>query len=502
MSDPMQPTYVSRRWVLRLLGIGAGALGLNAACGPSSTPAAPTSAPAAAAQPTTAPAAAPTSAPAAAAKPTTAPAAAPTTAAAAAPTTAPAATKNLGGELSILQWSHFVPAYDTWFDQWATDWGTKNKVNVTVDHINGLDLPARFAAESAAKSGHDIIEFNGLVQTYRYEKQLLDVTDLQNFGIEKYGQPTALSKGMALVNNVWRGVPSYNILVAPLVRDDLMQTIGNPPLKTWDDVRQACGKLKTQSNNPLGMAISHCNDSEHNWRAVMWTFGASEVQQDGKTLNVDTKEFRDFLDFAKALYQEANEPEVFAWDNVSDNRYLGSGQGSVIHDAISSLRSIQPPPDKPDADAQKLYDSISIRSPLSGPAGQHIMADVNVYSIWQFAKNPDAAKAFLHDWLDIWLEAMKQSTGYNMPMFENLYQKPMPVIGTDPKYELLQDFKGDQVFHTFGYPGPPNAAAQEVQANFHLSDVIGIYVRGNTSLDATVKEATNRLKPIYDKYNS
>ena len=80
-----------RRFLLSagLLGIG----GVLAACS-QATPAAPTSAPAAAAKPaaTTAPAAAPTTAPAAAAKPaaTTAPAAAPTTApAAAAATTAP-----------------------------------------------------------------------------------------------------------------------------------------------------------------------------------------------------------------------------------------------------------------------------------------------------------------------------------------------------------------------------------------------------------------------------
>ena len=497
----VKSTAVTRRWALRLLGAGVFGLGLSAAC---STPAAPppaTSAPAAAPQPATPPAAAAitaATAPAAAAAPTAA--AKPTTAAAPAPTTAAVTSQNLGGDLTILQWSHFVPAYDTWFDKMAADWGSKNHVNVTVDHINNLDLPARFAAESAAKSGHDIIEFNGLVQTYRYENQFVDVGDLVNFAIEQYGQPNTLAKGMGFVNGVWRGLPNFYIIVAPLIRDDLMQSIGSPKLQTWDDVRQACGKLKTQSNNPAGLAISHCNDSEHNWRAVMWTFGASEVQQDGKTLNVDTKEFRSFLDFAKAFYQEANEPEVFAWDNVSDNRYLGSGQGSFIHDAISSLRSIQPPPDKPDPDAQKLYDSISIGQPLGGPSGPQNMPDVNVYSIWNFAKNQDAAKAFLHDYLAIWKDAMTASTGYNMPMYENLFQKPMPVIGDDPKYQLLQDYRGDQVFHTFGYPGPPNAAAQEVQANFHLSDVIGIYVRGNTSLDDTIKQATSRLQPIYDKY--
>src|SRR5215813_10072328 len=37
--------------------------------------------------------------------------------------------------LSIVQWSHFVPAYDKWFDQFVRDWGEKNKISVTVDHI-------------------------------------------------------------------------------------------------------------------------------------------------------------------------------------------------------------------------------------------------------------------------------------------------------------------------------------------------------------------------------
>ena len=29
----------------------------------------------------------------------------------------------LSGALSILMWSHFVPAHDTWFDPWVKDWG-------------------------------------------------------------------------------------------------------------------------------------------------------------------------------------------------------------------------------------------------------------------------------------------------------------------------------------------------------------------------------------------
>src|SRR5260221_7366520 len=64
----------------------------------------------------------------------------------------------LSGELKILQWSHFVPAHDKWFDPFAKDWGSKNGVNVTVDHINNADIPARAAAEITAGEKEGLIE--------------------------------------------------------------------------------------------------------------------------------------------------------------------------------------------------------------------------------------------------------------------------------------------------------------------------------------------------------
>src|SRR5262252_6420447 len=54
--------------------------------------------------------------------------------------------------LTIVQWSHFVPAYDKWFDDFAKDWGTKNHIEVTVDHIPVADVAARAAAEASAGS--------------------------------------------------------------------------------------------------------------------------------------------------------------------------------------------------------------------------------------------------------------------------------------------------------------------------------------------------------------
>ena len=59
-----------------------------------------------------------------------------------------------------MQWSHFVPGYDKWFDGTFTkEWGAKNNTNVVVDHVTTAEIPARAAAEVAAKRGHDLFMF-------------------------------------------------------------------------------------------------------------------------------------------------------------------------------------------------------------------------------------------------------------------------------------------------------------------------------------------------------
>src|SRR5256885_13406040 len=75
--------------------------------------------------------------------------------------------------LKIIQWSHFVPAYDVWFDRYAKDWGTAKGVEVTVDHIALADLTTRANAEVAAQQGHDLFQF--LSPPGAFEPQVLDM---------------------------------------------------------------------------------------------------------------------------------------------------------------------------------------------------------------------------------------------------------------------------------------------------------------------------------------
>src|SRR5215831_1647503 len=90
--------------------------------------------------------------------------------------------------LKILQWSHFIPEYDKWIDAFAKDWGKKNGITVTVDHIPHLELPARAAAEVSAGSGHDIFGFNGSGGPHLYEKHVLDLSNLVSEVEKKHGK--------------------------------------------------------------------------------------------------------------------------------------------------------------------------------------------------------------------------------------------------------------------------------------------------------------------------
>ena len=115
--------------------------------------------------------------------------------------------------LSIVQWAHFVPAYDTWLDKFAKDWGEKNKIAVTVDHIPVQNVPARAAAEASAQSGHDLFGFNGAGGAHLYRKFFIDVSDLIKQTEKKYGQVSIIGKqlGYNADDGTWSAFPDFYI---------------------------------------------------------------------------------------------------------------------------------------------------------------------------------------------------------------------------------------------------------------------------------------------------
>src|SRR5207244_7994085 len=134
----------------------------------------------------------------------------------------------------------------------------------------------------------------------------------------------------------------------------------------------------------------------------------------------------------------------------------------------------------------------------AGPGGKRVSVSAPiVFLAWKFGKNPQATKEYLTHLVDNDKEGMIQSTGYNMPFLNDSAKKPMPIIGADPKLQVLQDFPKIVAF--FGYPGPYTPQIQEVALQFVLPDIFTRVARG-TSVDDAVKWGVGEYRRIFAKH--
>jgi multiple sugar transport system substrate-binding protein len=399
--------------------------------------------------------------------------------------------------LSIVQWSHFVPAFDKWFDKFAQDWGAKNGIVVTVDHIPEQDIAARAAAEAAAKSGHDLFMWNGAGGPHLYRKYLVDMTKLVDDVEKKYGKVSTIGRQIAFNQDTrtWSAYPDYYINNPGMYRKDLWDEIGMTPV-TWDDVRIGGAKLK-KNGHPVGMSLARSNDPNLAWRGLLWSYGASVQDETGKKVVLDSKAAVEAVKFAAALYKEAMTSEVLSWNDASNNQYIDSGVGSFIVNPISAYRTAQQL-------NETVSDAIFVMKPPKGPVRTLVGGASNAYGIWNFAKNQEAALEFLRYYADNWVDAFKASTGYNMPIFANIVPKPMPILANDPtshppdKLAILQT--SDEWCAVAGWPGPAWSATDEVYNDFVICDMMTKAATGTMTPEEAVKWATKQSEQIFKKW--
>ena len=196
--------------------------------------------------------------------------------------------KELKGTLRILQWSHFVPAYDTWFDgQYTKRWGQANDTDIVVDHVNQADLPARVAAEAAAGKGHDIVAL--LAPAPQYEDRVIDHKEIYQEVRKKRGKMAAVCYRSAYnpKTKKWHGFPDFYAPDPVDYRIDLWKQVGAKPT-SWDRVLKAAPKLRDMGH-PVGIGMSSGDiDSNFALMALMMCFG-SFIQNSKARVTLNSK---------------------------------------------------------------------------------------------------------------------------------------------------------------------------------------------------------------------
>jgi multiple sugar transport system substrate-binding protein len=393
-----------------------------------------------------------------------------------------------GSTLKLLMWSHFVPAFDDYFDKWAADWGNKNGVKVTVDHVPTNTVVTKAAADVAIKGGHDLTQLQVPTDPHVFAENLVDVSAVTTYLDKKYGGYIDAAKQTGIVDGVWKSIPDFVIPYPGIYRKDYFDAAGiTKPVDTWDDLLKAGTTLK-KAGHPVGLAINQGSfDANSHMMSIMYGFGAKWVEADGKTIAINSQETKDAINYVIQLYQNAMTPEVLGWDDTGNNLLLASDVGSFILNPISAYLSAK----------QEIQDKCLFSLPPGGPKGRYMVAS-GPYSwgVWNWSKSQGAAMQFVADHMDDWLTGTQANKGYELPLLNKWLVKPMPVLSDVPKFSIMQDTINDKSTVIVGYPGPPDAKAGQVSNTYLIPQMMAKAVNG-TKVEDAIKFAEDQLKTIY-----
>lgn len=401
--------------------------------------------------------------------------------------------------LKILQWNHFVPAYDEWFDKtYVTAWGQKNDTDVVVDHVGIPAIATRAAAEVSAQQGHDLFMF--LSPPPVYEDQVIDHREVYEECERKHGKPVQLATKSSYNPKTKKYFAFSDSFVPDPVnyRKDLWDDVGMAPPDTWDDVLNTGQKIKQKHKLGVGIGLSAELDTAMAIRTILFAFGGS-VQDEHSKVVLASKQTLEAVKFVKALYENAMTAEVLAWDASSNNRAMLAGKISLCLNAISVTR-------EGENKHIPITPSIQLTQALQGP-GQRIGMEhvMDCYVIWKFAKNIDGAKQFLVDYIDSFREGFLASQYYNFPSFPSTVPDLEKLIADDPKAQPTDKYKvlgtlTNQATNV-GYPGYANAATDEIFNTWVLNTMFAKAATGNQTPENAMKEAHATCQRIFAKWH-
>jgi multiple sugar transport system substrate-binding protein len=412
--------------------------------------------------------------------------------------------RQLSGELRILQWAHFVPDYDKWFDNtYIKQWGEKNDVDVKVDHINLALLFSTGSSEVAAQSGHDLFQF--LSPPSSFQKQVLPVNDLVQEVTRKLGKMTAV--GLKSTYNPktkqYFGFPD-NYVPDPIhYRGSMWNDVGIP-VRTWDDIRRAAPKLKA-AGHPVGLGMSNELDSNMLLFALLYCFGGfvqNESNQIVFNSGANRKGAMDALKLMADIYKNGMSDEVFAWTAASNNQAYLAGRLSLAENAVSIARTAE---DQNPTLAADTWLAPIPRGPHMRMGNEHVMG---VYVIWKFAKNKEAAKKFLVDQQLGYRDHFLQSKFYNFPAWTNAVKGGFPAIRKltaadkhtpNGKYTVLTTI-AQKYTTNIGYPGYSNAAIDDIFNQFLVPQMFAQVAQGKMTPAEAVSGMDRTFKSIHRKW--
>jgi maltose-binding protein MalE len=409
----------------------------------------------------------------------------------------------LSGDLRLLMWSHFVPAHDEWFDDFATEWGEQVGVNVTVDHIDVTGIPARISSEISAGEGHDLIQF--IATLSQFEPSVHSMNDLMDEASSRFGEQLELCQKSSFnptTENFYAYAPAWSPDPGDY-RKSLWEQVDLPDgPSTWDELLEGGGKIFSEQDVQMGLGLSQEIDSNMYARALIWSYGGA-VQDENEAVTLMSDDTIAAVEYAKELFDAAMTQEVFAWNPASNNEGLISGELSYILNSISAWRTAQE--SIPDI-AKDIYFVTALEGPKAKMAAQHVMYN---WIAPTHSTNFDAAQEFMLHYTANLANVAYESKMYDFPGFPDqvpqldgwLDEDPFVIEGDDAT--KLQPLKTALDWSTnLGHPGPASPAIGEINGTFLLPNMLARVARGRQDAEQSVEQAHQECEEIFTKWRN
>ncbi|WP_425066534.1 ABC transporter substrate-binding protein [Reyranella sp.] len=407
------------------------------------------------------------------------------------------------GKLTCGFWDHWVPGANKATEDLCKEWGEKNKVEVQMDFITsqGNKLLLTTAAEGQAKSGHDVLAFSTWLPA-RYSDQLVAMNDVMEPLIKENGAVNGTVEYLGKLNGKWLAVPATagSQIKGPCSRIDLLKKHAGidiqamypagqaPKADDWNldnflKAAEACQK----GGNPFGIGLGTTSDNVDTAGALFHAFGAQLVNAKGDIV-VKNDQVRQVLDYYKKLMQFLP-PDVPSWDDASNNKFLVSGQGTLIMNPPSAWAVAK-------RDAPQIAEQLWTHGFPAGPKGRYAPFLPYFWGIWNFSKNQSAAKSLI-TFLSQASSAEKMtnaSQGYDLPSFEKLttfkvWSEEGPPKGTLYHYPNPHNH---QTLSIAAAPAP-HKIAEQIYTQAIQTQMVVRYAKGE-AMDKTIDWAAKELE--------
>ena len=398
--------------------------------------------------------------------------------------------------LHWLRWADFVPASDKLLKEKIVPQCEKALgIKLNIEMINANDLQARTTAAIQSGTGPDIIDLLG-TWPQLYADSVVDVSDVAEEIGKAQGGYYETQRVLASVGAKWIGVPwAVGGGLVTYRRSWLAEAGAEKFPETWDEYR-AIGKKLKAAGHPYGQTAGHTfGDAPGWWYPYLWSWGGKEVEPDGKTVVLNSRETIESVKLAVALWKETMDEGGLSWDDSSNNRAFLSGTISATNNGASIYLEAKKKPDSYLTESGKpMKDDILHARIPKGPGGQFALGGGFTDMLMSYSKNQKPAKDFLR-WIhsravfEEWFTSQQGFTsGATMEWEED------PVWSVDP---VLRPFKDlPRIGRLEGFAGSPNRKAAEVKTKYIIVDMYAKAIQGMAA-EETVKWAHDELVKIY-----